>query len=572
MKKNALALVVLLLGLSLVLTPAAFGGGAKGKNSKFGLSANAFRKIADEGFADFGGDSANSYSWGVGWFKNDLYVGTNRHHLWSLMLGLGASFGDLGGDLLAGLLPDPPLDPTFGSLALANDMAGQIWRYHDKIWTKVYQSPVYRFDGASYEVPGYGKVVIPEGYYPKAYGYRTIGTFKKYVYACGVGSWMPPMPYTTILRSRSGNPDTWEDVTGALATTTNVRGFVEWKGKLFIAASLEGPMPAIGGGSVVFASSDPGKKPWKEVSEVGFGNPQNVEIYYLTVFNNHLYASTVNYDTGFEVWKTDGTTDCSGKYVWTNVMKNGGGDTWNQFGMHMEPFGKYLYIGTAVGAGTVRKNGEMVGSRPFEVFRVDKYDNVELIVGSRMAYDPIEGGPSPRIPKSGWPAGFGNPFNVYVWKMGVFDGWLYLGTLDLCSMLLKAVEEDPSSLTTMLSTYVSTYPADDLNFTDDINSALKDGVLSNKLISSVAGKLYDRFGGGDIWKTKDGRTWIPVTLNGLGNPKNYGFRQIVPSGDDTLAIGTANPFTGKENGGCEAWLASKHRFKRYRNHHNCNRR
>ena len=35
----------------------------------------------------------------------------------------------------------------------------------------------------------------------------------------------------------------------------------------------------------------------------GFGG-NNSEIYYLTAFDNHLYASTVNLVTGFEVWKT----------------------------------------------------------------------------------------------------------------------------------------------------------------------------------------------------------------------------------------------------------------------------
>jgi hypothetical protein len=54
---------------------------------------------------------------------------------------------------------------------------------------------------------------------------------------------------------------------------------------------------------------------------------------------------------------------------------------------------------------------------------------------------------------------------------------------------------------------------------------------------------------------------MPVTLNGFGNPLNYGIREVIPlkeNGKDVgLAIGTANPFTGRDNGGCEVWLQGK---------------
>ena len=53
-------------------------------------TGDMFRRIGEKGF----GDSANSYSWSVQWFKGDLYVGTNRHHLYSM---LGALESLLGG-------------------------------------------------------------------------------------------------------------------------------------------------------------------------------------------------------------------------------------------------------------------------------------------------------------------------------------------------------------------------------------------------------------------------------------------------------------------------------------------
>ena len=125
-----------------------------------------------------------------------------------------------------------------------------------------------------------------------------------------------------------------------------------------MAASVNaGMIPGMGAGAVVFASEDPATTGWTPVSIPGFGG-NNSEIYYLTVFNNHLYASTVNLVTGFEVWKTDGTSDGDGKYVWTRVIQNGFGDTWNQYGMTMAAFGDYLYLGTAVGIGMVMKKAK----------------------------------------------------------------------------------------------------------------------------------------------------------------------------------------------------------------------
>ncbi len=207
-----------------------------------GLTQNNFRRIAKGGF----GDSANSYSWGEAWFNKELYVGTVRHHLWSLMQVLGQDIGGLGdlGDLdLGDLQPDGPGDFPGGSL-YTEEMKGRIYRYRCDKWEEVYQSPTFYFPGKTVQIPGADPIIIPAGDYPKAYGYRTLGKFKGYLYACGVGTWVPPLPFSSIVRSPNGDPGTWEDVTGTLGplsyNTNNVRGLVEWKGKLYVAASIGG--------------------------------------------------------------------------------------------------------------------------------------------------------------------------------------------------------------------------------------------------------------------------------------------------------------------------------------------
>ena len=72
-----------------------------------------------------------------------------------------------------------------------------------------------------------------------------------------------------------------------------------------------------------------------------------------------------------------------------------------------------------------------------------------------------------------------------------------------------------------------------------------------------------------IYGTKDGINWEPVTLSGFKNPLNYGIRRTVSipdkDGKDHLYIGTANPFTGMPKGGCEVLATPPIKFKTPKN-------
>ncbi|GAB6192178.1 hypothetical protein [Desulfocastanea catecholica] len=511
------------------------------------LGEGEFKPLATGGF----GDSANSYTWGLTEFKGNVYASTVRHHLWSVMQAMD---GLLPVDFPIATNIQGPSNPEWGSTGYAEEMRGQIWRLKDGTWENVYQSEEFVLE-TSIDVPEYG-VTIPPGTYPVAYGYRTLGTFNGQIYALGVGTWMPPLPFSSIVRSETGDHDDWEDVSGTLKNTTNVRGFVEWRGKVYVSASTPGSDLGVTGGSVVFGSEN--GENWHAVSEIGFGSPSNVEIYYLTVFNDHLYASTVNYVTGFEVWKTNGAM-AGDKLLWTPVVKEGFGDTWNQYGMTMQPFGEYLYIGSAVGIGMVLKDGQPAGTRAIDIIRVDKDDNAELVVGAYFPVDPPTGWPTFRVPLSFMPAGFGNPFNVYTWHMTVYKDWLVLGTLDLSGTLLRSLQEllleDPAAAMQLLQSMNTT----SVTFTslqlDILNKFDLHDTNQATAASQLIDYIIDMYGGADLWKTKDGINWQPVTLSGFKNPLNYGIRRTVSipdeSGKDHLYIGTANPFTGMPNGGCE---------------------
>lgn len=62
------------------------------------------------------------------------------------------------------------------------------------------------------------------------------------------------------------------------------------------------------------------------------------------------------------------------------------------------------------------------------IYRMDKDENMELVVGDRTDMFP-EGG------ISGLTSGFGRNENQYIWRMQKFDGKLYVGTFDTASLL-----------------------------------------------------------------------------------------------------------------------------------------
>jgi hypothetical protein len=299
------------------------------------------------------------------------------------------------------------------------------------------------------------------------------------------------------------------------------------------------------------------------VSSYGFGNSNNAEIPYLTVFNGYLYASTINYAEGFEVWKTDGTVGQDGYYVWENVVSDGYGDTWNQWGMTMKAFGDYLYVGTAVGAGIVLKDNQPVGTRAFDLIRIGKDDNVQLVVGAYVPSDPPDGWPTTRVPLSKWPAGFGNPLNVYVWHMEVLNGVLYLGTFDASSTLMKGLVTIIESLQTDGQVNGFSQQLAEIVNMPEVQSLLQQypeyvqklqqlvEIAQTADLETVMNTIAENFGGADLWKTNDGTRWVPITLNGFDDPNNYGIRRLVSVCNTYLFVGTANPYTDDPQGGCQ---------------------
>lgn len=160
---------------------------------------------------------------------------------------------------------------------------------------------------------------------------------------------------------------------------------------------------------------------------------------------------------------------------------------------------------------------------------------VELLYGSTElpAFDPAANDgagawalrSTGQTPKFG-PAGFGNPYNNYTWKMVVAGGRLYVGTMDW-SYLSKELGKETAAT---------------LGLSPELGAALAEAPVAAAL--AAPGAAADRppaVYGGDLYAfTAPGKPATTVDNTGLGNYLNYGVRNMVTDGT-TLYLGMANP-------------------------------
>ena len=227
---------------------------------------------------------------------------------------------------------------------------------------------------------------------------------------------------------------------------------------------------------------------------VSRSRPDNLGVWCLASFNDWLYAGTKNPTTGYEVWKLAGPGEQAPP---TLVVNHGGASPDNEAAGTPCVFGGRLYIGSQL-----NPFSSMVRGKAADIIRINPDDTWQTVVGP----DSI----------SGYGSGFNHQANAYVWSMVVHDEWFYVATYDQISPLFNMLEN------------------------------------LGRLVKMVGGQareanVVERIGGAgsDLYKTRDGEAWYAVTLDGLGDVGNYGFRTMESVGD-WLYIGTANPFDGLE--------------------------
>lgn len=505
------------------------------------LDAPDFQKVGHGGF----GDSHNSIVWSMEWFQQRLYVGTIRDILWLFKMIGNYPYLD----------PYPVALPPLGAM----DLRAQIWRYtpEEARWDQVYVAPLVRPSlrraaavlpwrrlvrfrrGARRERRRRAGVVVQrllrlglewaqagwELRLARDLGYRTMlvhtdarGIEALHVTALGMGG-------GRLLRTTDGVAfDVVTDGRVNELVGSAFRPLVSFRGRLYASpvgayfstypAVLESDDPARG-------AVDPAA--WRSVSPPGFHDPDNLGIFEMAAFRDHLYAGVAN-PSGFQIWKSD----LSGRppYQWRLIVRDGGhkGPSGIYAPVSMCAFGDWLYVGS----GRAPSGLESFEPTPGELIRIAPDDTWEVVTGE--ARDTHQGF---KAPVSGLPALFGSPFSMYVWRMAEHDGWLYAGTNDATTLLRYT----PSHLI---------------------------GPRAKRVVEAYGGiePTVAAEGGFDLWRTQDGIRWTCVTRTGFGNPLNHGLRTLksTPLG---LFVGTQNFYTdvrdratGEVSGGAEVWLGS----------------
>ncbi|MCK4368959.1 MAG: PKD domain-containing protein [Dehalococcoidales bacterium] len=521
-----------------------------------GFDRDNFERIAEGGF----GDPMNNYAWSMGYFNGDLYVGVGRNSTWGVINGMGLPSEIT--DIIYEEITVPTGAP--GSWTFANDMRGEIWRYHDGEWERVYQAFVFH----------------PPAQPPGVFVCTEIGfrgpmvTFtdkwgEEAIYASRAGA-VPPMD--VILKSTDGV--TWERVRtpsfpcgDSPPYMGTPRAMMVHNGKLYVGAGEAG---AYGGGPYIWATDDPvsvggacvPSHNWELVADFsGFGPGTNTAVGSLASFNGYLYAGVDNPETGFQVFRSNAQSpdDPSLASGWTQIVNYGAGDMHNWRAACMDVLDNQLYVGSLSLPGVGGDAPGFMLPKGFEIIRINPYpdDSWELVVGDYFPLVPPDG-VTPRVPISGWPGGFGNFLNFYCWSMQAHEDVLYVGSFDASVFLrfvpigelidLELTEEQQGQIVAALEQVIE--KLEELGVDEDYIEPFRQlreaflPVYEPVDWEEVWQIFMDYFAGADLWKTEDGIIWQPVTLNGFDHPDNYGFRNMV--GVNPLFIGTANPFDGLE--------------------------
>jgi len=507
-------------------------------------------------------DPENSYAWAMAAYGDYLYVGTNRNYMRQMFEQMSAS-GDLPGTL----------DEVFPE---ATDNAGKIYRKPlngTGDWELFFESPevlvMIAVDPTS-----------PDTWVPKPgvildYGYRTMEVYDGALYIVTYSFFESPYSRVLKLPSPTGtSADLQEVLRVANQGGSGLRSIGAYDGALFIGTedlnvwrsetpqdqtALSTPpvmmiVEAMGRQVPVTISDVGGKSGWAKIAKPssfpgvaylaqetqGWGG-----MWDFLSYNGWLYASFADPVNGFSLYKSDGTPLSGDLWAWVPIVASpdvndgeiypsGLGNKQNT-ALTMTVFDGYAYAGTfsnwerliyyimtGHGGGSILRTWT-----PPQVYRFDGGDNWEMIVGDYRSTDIAASPYFTDPPLSGWRAGFydfplvsdDNYSTVrYVWRMVVHDDMLFLGTMDMMTVLEILAENTSMDLQ---------------EFVDDLHTANPNNPA-----------------GFDLYVTEDGVNIQAITRNGGfggGDRYNYGARTLVSTGEG-LFLGTANPFNG-----CQVW-------------------
>lgn len=354
-----------------------------------------FTPAAPQGF----GDRENSWAWSMYWWRDHLYVGTNRAWQCAERAGIRRAFPLL--------VKYPPTDPELQCAPDPVDLPlqAEIWRWSPRSdeWARVYQSP------RDVAVPG-----KRDKWVARNLGLRYMAPFTEpdgteALYVSGVNTrfMFGPSGPPQLLRSVDGEhfapvPQTKGTFLGDL-DVCSFRTISIYKGRFFITAGN------IQGDGVVLESANPalGDDSFRQIT------PPGMTVFQMMPYNGYLYMGIRDGKHGYAVVRTDASG--TPPYTFTPVVTNGAYLPEPSRGVvSMRVFQGCLYVGT---------------DRPAtEVIRIKPDDSWDLVMGA-----PRQTPTGWKTPLSGLDAGFNTWLNGHIWRMIEHEGRLYIGTWNMAT-------------------------------------------------------------------------------------------------------------------------------------------
>jgi hypothetical protein len=437
--------------------------------------------LAQRGF----GDRANSYAWGMQWFKGRLYVGTGRavqcveNQTVAFYFPFSRAYERFAGPSVR--CPANPYDMS---------LRAEIWRYTPGTgrWEMVYRSPTVPNPRAP------GKRVARDIAYRGMVVHRD-RRGRRALFISGVtpNEYLPELHRRhppRLLRTYDGRR--FHDISRSffvrksdafgIQRPIGFRGLEVWKGRLFALAST-----SLTGDGHVFRVD----RPFRRRARFRQVTPRNMFVFEMKTYNGWLYIGAGSRETGYSVWKTERV---SAPHRFRPVVRGGAGRGPVMTGvLAMQVFRNRLYVSA------VSWYCDCPMLPTTELIRIGPDDRWEVVVGRPR----VTAGGRAKAPISGLMDGFENIFMTHIWRLAVHRGTLYAGALDWSWLLQN----------------------------DKTWMKENSGILS----SLLAGEL-----GFDMWASCDGRDWSPVTRTSFnGDMYDFGVRTLA-SGRDGLYVGTAN--------------------------------
>lgn len=470
----------------LVCTSVAFAQIESGWTRVSGLSPCPSSPGAD----GLGCDRENSYAWAMDVLGDHLYVGTSRNVFWSMLSIMH--------------VPPPPAVPT------ATDPRGRIFRMNTRTdqWEQFYlQAPA----------PG---APVDAGYRMMRTYTPPSGTPTLYVGSMGFGG------AKLYAITQSGELHFVHLAAADPSRLVSVRAIASHQGELFWAADRAG-RPIIFHAPDPLASKIVGNSSFEELTIPAAWLPNNGEVLDMISYNGQLYVFLLPHDPANSGFWCGKAKKRGSKWEWELIVGDqsmgakypAGMGAPNNGGAVPIRYKDSIYVGTLDGAAFRMMNGVMppMGSGPMnpinmmgglvgmQLFRFNQRDDWERLMPHQSITNPALVAAE---------NGFGNPFNKYLWRFGIIQNRLYVGTFDIQTGLMVLGGGGMPA---------SGPPANPMGF--------------------------------DLYWTEDGDTWTPASINGFNDPMNYGVRSFATDPrTGTLYLGTANPFFG-----CQVWKRNKAR-------------